>query len=410
MKKAVIFGAGNIGRGFIGELFSESGYKVVFIDVDNEKVNRINDRGCYTIKVVSQNNTDEKSIENIEAIKADEKNSVAKAICQADIMATAVGVNALSAIVPAIIAGFRLRWQENNFAPLNIIICENKIDADKYLSSLIKEELSADEIKYFEKTAGLIKASIGRMVPEISNELKEKDPLLIMVEPYNELPVDKDGFKGQIPEIKNMVPFSPFSFYIERKLFIHNMAHALTAYLGNLYDYQYIWQAVRNPFIKFMVSKAIQESSTALSREHEVDLFSLLFHGDQLLYRFNNKVLADTVGRVGQDTYRKLGPDDRLAGAVKLCLKHDIMPVYIFSGLAGAILFSLQSESGSSEYQVEKRQKEQGVRGVLEKIAGLENQQVIKNTEKFFRLMKEKEDCQQIMLEAEKMVFADKVN
>ena len=34
MKQAIIFGAGNIGRGFIGQLYSESGYHVTFVDVD----------------------------------------------------------------------------------------------------------------------------------------------------------------------------------------------------------------------------------------------------------------------------------------------------------------------------------------------------------------------------------------
>ena len=34
--KAVMYGAGNIGRGFIGQLFSQSGYSVSFIDVNKE--------------------------------------------------------------------------------------------------------------------------------------------------------------------------------------------------------------------------------------------------------------------------------------------------------------------------------------------------------------------------------------
>jgi mannitol-1-phosphate 5-dehydrogenase len=50
MKKAVMYGAGNIGRGFIGQLFSESGYHVVFIDIADSVVDRLNKDGCYPVK------------------------------------------------------------------------------------------------------------------------------------------------------------------------------------------------------------------------------------------------------------------------------------------------------------------------------------------------------------------------
>ena len=44
MNKAVQFGAGNIGRGFTGQLFSESGFEVVFVDVVQSLVDLLNER------------------------------------------------------------------------------------------------------------------------------------------------------------------------------------------------------------------------------------------------------------------------------------------------------------------------------------------------------------------------------
>ncbi|HPP75292.1 MAG TPA: mannitol-1-phosphate 5-dehydrogenase, partial [Armatimonadota bacterium] len=53
MKKAVQFGAGNIGRGFIGQLFHESGYEVVFVDVVPDVVRLLNEQRCYTLRIAS---------------------------------------------------------------------------------------------------------------------------------------------------------------------------------------------------------------------------------------------------------------------------------------------------------------------------------------------------------------------
>lgn len=49
MKKAIMYSAGNIGRGFAGALLSQSGYEVAFIDVAQPLVQKINEAGCYTV-------------------------------------------------------------------------------------------------------------------------------------------------------------------------------------------------------------------------------------------------------------------------------------------------------------------------------------------------------------------------
>lgn len=145
-------------------------------------------------------------------------NAIAEAMAGADIMATAVGVNILKFIAEPFAAGVKCRMEKGIKTPLNVIICENMIEADKYFILLVKSYLNEDEQKYFDAYIALVEPSIGRMVPATPKEISEKNLLAVCVEPYCELPVDKSAFKGEIPEIKNMVPFSPFDFYIRRML------------------------------------------------------------------------------------------------------------------------------------------------------------------------------------------------
>jgi mannitol-1-phosphate 5-dehydrogenase len=340
MKKAVQYGAGNIGRGFIGQLFSQSGYEVVFIDVDKRMVDTLNNDRKYPVKVVSDKGNYEIIVENVRAVNGVDLEAAAKEISEADIMATAVGVNILPKITGTIVKGLKMRWKNGNTKPLNIIICENLIDADRMLAELISRELDEEEKVLLKERVGFVEASIGRMVPVMTPEMQEGNILRICVEEYDKLPVDKNGFIGDIPPIKNLIPFTPFEYYIQRKLFIHNMAHALLAYLGNLKGFKYIWEAVEDEYIRSIVTEAMNEAALALSKEHGVEFSVLKEHVEDLIIRFGNHQLGDTVERVGRDLKRKLSQNDRLAGAIKLCKKNGVQPTNICIGVAAALHFT----------------------------------------------------------------------
>ena len=330
-----MYGGGNIGRGFIGALLSQSGYEVTFIDVAEPVVNALRENRRYPIRIVSTGGYEDVWVENVTAVNGNLPDAV-DAIADCDIMATAVGARILKFIVPNIVAGLRKRWSMNK-GPLNIIICENLNDANKILEGMLKEQLTAEELVKFDETVGLVEASIGRMVPVQTEEMKDGEPMRVCVEQYGFLPVDKAAFKGEVPEIQNMVPYEPFDFYIKRKLFIHNMGHATCAYLGGILNLEYIYQAIAIPEIRILVQNAMQESALVLHKHYGADLAALQLHITDLLYRFTNAALKDTCQRVGGDTMRKLSPNDRLIGSAKLAVAHGITPAYIAVGIAAAI-------------------------------------------------------------------------
>lgn len=336
MKQAVMYGGGNIGRGFIGALLSRAGYRVTFVDVAAPVVDELQRRGCYPLRIVSAEGNTDLTINNVTAVNGNDTEATAAAIAACDIMATAVGARILKFIVPNIVAGLRKRWAEGG-KPLNIIICENLNDANKIIEGMIKEQLTDAEKAKFDETVGLVEASIGRMVPVQTDEMKDGEPLRVCVESYGFLPVDKAAFKGEIPEIEGMVPFEPFDFFIKRKLFIHNMGHATTAYLGGLLGDEFVWQSIGNPTIRLIAQNAMTESAMALSRHYNVPLEGILMHITDLIGRFGNKALGDTCARVGGDPARKLSPADRMIGSSLLALQEGITPAYIAVGAAAGI-------------------------------------------------------------------------
>ena len=164
MKQAVMYGGGNIGRGFIGATLSQSGYEVTFIDVAEPVVKALQEKKQYPVRYVSSEGHEDVVIEHVTAVNGNDQEAASEAIANCDIMATAVGARILKFIVGNIVAGLRKRWARDD-RPLNIIICENLMDANKVMEGMLKDLLTDEEKKHFDEKVGLVEASIGRMVP-----------------------------------------------------------------------------------------------------------------------------------------------------------------------------------------------------------------------------------------------------
>jgi mannitol-1-phosphate 5-dehydrogenase len=326
VKKALIFGAGSIGRGFIGELMQLSGFDISFVDVNEALIHELSKVGSYTLEIVSNSQVLLKEIIVDRVIFGRDERKVAEAVESADIIFTAVGQEALKFIAKPVALGV-----ERRKSSVNIILCENMMNADSVFRQMVKSH--AKNANMIEET-GFLRASVGRMVPVPSQE----DGLLkVKAEPYYHLPVDSDGIVGNLPDFYGCEKISPFDFAMERKLYIHNLGHAACAWLGQQKNYNYIYEAVNNVEIRALAKNAMFEAAKALSIKYGKDIAEMTEHINDLLFRFENKLLGDTVSRVGKDTKRKLSPGDRAVGAYNLCkeykLPNDAIKAVIFAGL-----------------------------------------------------------------------------
>ncbi|HAJ32350.1 MAG TPA: mannitol-1-phosphate 5-dehydrogenase [Candidatus Atribacteria bacterium] len=389
-KKMIQFGAGNIGRSFIGQLFSRSGYEVVFVDINEELVKELNKKRVYKL-IIKRNELPDEIIliENIRAIDSFDKEAVIREIADADIIATAVGKHALLQIVPVIAQGLQLRYKERGKNPLDIIIAENLRNAADYFRKELKIYLPQEYP--FDELVGLIESSIGKMVPLIKEEDKKRDLVWIYAEPYNTLIVDKKGFKNPLPQVRDLWAVENIKAYVDRKLFIHNLGHSASAYFGYQYDSEmtFIYEALEVSEIYKTVRECMSQSAVALSRAYPKDLTlqDLQNHIDDLLFRFQNRSLGDTIFRVGRDLYRKLDKNERLVGPMLLAQEQGTPYNKIKSAFYAALEFKAKDEKGEM-YPLDKiffeREYPRGLENILRSVCHLSSHQ-----EKEAKIMKE---------------------
>ena len=261
MKKAIQFGAGNIGRGFIGAVLSEAGYHVVFADVNMEIVDRINRDGTYTVHVLDVDRHDIR-ISDISAVNSGGEEIVSE-IVTAEIITTAVGLRILQYIAPAIAKGIAARRAAGEEAPLNIIACENGIRATSQLKEHVYSHLTAEDASWADTHVGFVDCSVDRIVPPVRSE----NPIDVVVEEFYEWNVEEKSFVGPAPHIKGMNLADNLLAYIERKLFTLNTGHAITAYLGAMKGIPTIDRSIADPQIEGIVRSAMQQSGMALVRK-----------------------------------------------------------------------------------------------------------------------------------------------
>lgn len=367
---AVMYGAGNIGRGFIGQRLYLSGYHTTFIDVNDTVVELLNREKKYPIFVTRGTEYVPEWVENIDAVDGKDAEAVVKAISGCDILCTALGVPILPRVAPLIARAVENRLDAGR--PLNILICENMIGSNEYLHGLVEPYIPEEKKAAFEENIGFVCVSVGRTVPPSPADILEKYPLAACAEPYSELPVDAKGFRPvgcEYPPILELVPFSPFNFFIERKLLIHNMGHALQAYYGYLKGYRFIFEAACDGEIKYILTRALLESARALCKRHGAPLDDTMQFVEDLMVRFENKLLVDSFDRVGRDPKRKLSEGDRLVGAFRMVRQEGGVPAHIAVGIAAGYLFDMPTDPAAVE--ITTYVKENGLEAALARYSNI---------------------------------------
>lgn len=344
--KAVHFGAGNIGRGFIGLLLARSGYEVCFADVNERLVDALKERGEYPVTLANENQ-ETTVVSGVTALNSNtEAAELVMAIAEADLVTTAVGVSILKHIAGAIAQGITLR-SERGGAPLHIIACENAIGASSQLKQLVYDQLNSEARKYAEEHTAFPDAAVDRIVPLQQHE----DMLKVVVEPFFEWVVDKSQLLPDHHVIQGVKYVDHLEPYIERKLFTVNTGHCSAAYIGNLHEYETIQTAMNDSEVASHVASVLKETGSMLTSKHGFDSKEHEAYIATTLERFRNPALKDEVARVGRSPIRKLSPLDRLTLPALRGYELGTGFLYLARTMAAALFFTAADDPEAIEVQ-----------------------------------------------------------
>jgi mannitol-1-phosphate 5-dehydrogenase len=366
--KAVHFGAGNIGRGFVAEFLHKSGYEVVFCDVMDTVIDQLNASKSYRVIQVGAEGTTEDSITNYRAINSKTHEAdIIQEIATADVVTCSVGPSILKFIAPVIAKGVDAR--PNDARPIAVIACENAIGATDTLAEHIKHPKCTPEHRLSDhhERARYANSAIDRIVPA-------QDPdagLDVKLEKFYEWVVDRTPFKDhEPPAIKGIKWVDDLIPYIERKLYTVNTAHAAAAYHGYYHKKTTVYDALQDQRILSEVQRALKETSSLIVGKHGIEEQEQEAYVTKIITRIGNPHLEDAVERVGRAPLRKLSRKERFIGPAAE-LAEEGKP---FDALldAAEMAFRFQNVEGDAESaELAKIMESSSADEVVQKVCGL---------------------------------------
>lgn len=336
---AVHFGAGNIGRGFIGLLLHEAGHDLVFVDVNAPLIAAIQDADAYRVIEIGPGGR-QHVVTGFTAIdSAADRDAAVAAVASADIATTAVGPTVLRFIAPVIADALRARALEA--APLIVMACENALQATDLLRAEIAT-LLADAPEVLER-AVFANTAVDRIVPTAD----PADGLDVRVEPFCEWAIESGPFADALPSIPGAHFVDDLAPYIERKLFTVNTGHATCAYLGRAAGHEFVHEAIADPAVRAGVVAALEETSRLLVLRHGFAPEVQDAYRATALERFANAALADPVTRVGRQPLRKLSRHERFIEPAAALAEAGIEPVGLLAAIGAALRFRADDDPES---------------------------------------------------------------
>jgi mannitol-1-phosphate 5-dehydrogenase len=381
-KEVVIIGAGKIGRGFLTDLFTEAGYRPVFVNGSTDTVDKLRKAGRYTIFTTENNEVRRKAVTDFEAYSSRRDfDDVVERLSEIDLACVALYPEAYDSVADVIAGAIRLRRKNGVTDPLNVLFFVNLVFVSDILREKLLEQLTdAADRAYFESHVGLVEALTARNGSVPTKEMLEEDPLCVSTGPGYKLPVG-DNFVGEKPsDIPSMEFLDRMQGRLVRKVWCGNMGHCFTAALGQRFGCSYIYECAEHEYIRKCVDYAASEACFGVGKRfgftHEEMRASGVLRRNweaQLKSRYK-----DTIERVAADPLRKLARNDRFIGPALLCMQYGRLPYYLARGAAYLMFF--ENNADPSCVKMHEIIKELGIERAVYALCELDRKVEAENT------------------------------
>lgn len=369
--RATHFGAGNIGRGFIGEILASNGFTIDFVDINETIIDALNERNEYTIELADASKQ-KIQVNNVDGINnQNNPDAVIVSIVNADIVTTAIGPNILPFIAELIAKGIQKRRELKLHRPLDIVACENMIGGSQYLFQQVKSFLTEADLAYVTEFIGFPNAAVDRIVPLQQHE----DPLFVSVEPFSEWVIDETQSKNKKLHLTGVEYVSDLEPYIERKLFSVNTGHATVAYTGAFENYQTIGEAIADDSVLQQLKAVLKETGNLLIAKWNFDVTAHAAYAEKIVARFENPYISDSIARVARTPLRKLGYDERFIRPMREAKERGLS----YQKLIEVVVMILHYNDPADEQSVElqKLLATKPVAEVIAEVTGLKDSELI---------------------------------
>lgn len=369
--KATHFGAGNIGRGFIGEILFNNGFSIDFVDINETIIDALNERNEYTIELADQGKK-QIHVENVDGLNnKNNPDGVVASVAQADLVTTAIGPNILPFIAELIAKGIQKRREANEERPLDVIACENMIGGSQFLFEEVKKYLTTEDLSYVDQYVGFPNAAVDRIVPIQHHD----DPLFVSVEPFSEWVIDETQSKAKQIRLEGVEYVADLEPYIERKLFSVNTGHATVAYTGAYSGYKTIDEAISHEEVLDQLKAVLGETGSLLISKWGFDQETHQKYINKIIGRFENPYISDDITRVARTPIRKLGYDERFIRPIRELKERGLDYSHLLE-VAGMIL-KYDDPKDEQSVELQKILQEKDVKTVIEEVTGLKDPALI---------------------------------